>query len=245
MSDPYRESAEFLDIMSRDNWRVIGPRLDKALAPVDPSTGPVVDLGAGTGLGTLTIAAALPGAEILAVEPSPGLRAVLLSRVYDDADLARRVTVLDTDAQHADLPERLAAVVAMNMIGHLDRGERRTLWASLARRLAPSGRIVVNLQPPADPVSLPDTRFCAIPIGRRSYEGWGRAEPTGPDSVTWHMRYRLTEAGVPIRERTVDYPWWILTESALRAETAEAGLTTEPFGRTEERLYVICKQPTP
>jgi predicted O-methyltransferase YrrM len=38
-----------------------------------------VDIGAGGGLGTLVIAKALPRAEIIAVEPSPGLRAVLLS----------------------------------------------------------------------------------------------------------------------------------------------------------------------
>jgi hypothetical protein len=38
-----------------------------------------VDIGAGGGLGTLVIAKALPRAKIIAVEPSPGLRAVLLS----------------------------------------------------------------------------------------------------------------------------------------------------------------------
>jgi predicted O-methyltransferase YrrM len=75
----YRESAEYVDIMSRDAWRELGPLLAEALEGV---AGPVVDLGAGSGLGTLVIAKALPEAEIIAVEPSSGLRAVLLSKVY-------------------------------------------------------------------------------------------------------------------------------------------------------------------
>jgi tRNA1(Val) A37 N6-methylase TrmN6 len=104
----YRESAEYVDIMSRDAWRELGPLLAEALEGV---AGPVVDLGAGSGLGTLVIAKALPEAEIIAVEPSSGLRAVLLSKVYDDPELARRVTVLDTDAQHATLPDGPARAV--------------------------------------------------------------------------------------------------------------------------------------
>jgi predicted O-methyltransferase YrrM len=92
MSDQYRESAEYIDVMSRVAWQELGPLLAGALTTAKPVSGPVVDLGAGTGLGTLVIAKALPEAEIIAVEPSSGLRAVLLSKVYDDPDLARRVT---------------------------------------------------------------------------------------------------------------------------------------------------------
>lgn len=245
MSDPYLESAEFLDVMSRDYWRILGPRLGEVLAAVDPSAGPVVDLGAGTGLGTLTTARAVPQAEILAVEPSPGLRAVLLSRVYGDADLAKRVTVLDADAQHAGLPERVSAVIAMNMIGHLDPGSRRALWTTLAGRLAPGAPIVLNLQPPGSATTLPDTRFCQIPIGRRTYEGWGRAEPAGPDAVTWHMRYRTVDGSAQVAERAVSYHWWIVTEDTLRAETAGAGLTVRALGRTDESLYSVSRSRTP
>jgi SAM-dependent methyltransferase len=237
VNDHYRESAEYIDIMSRDAWRELGPLVTEALA--DPAAGPVVDLGAGSGLGTMVIAKALPHAEIIAVEPSSGLRAVLLSKVYDDPDLARRVTVLDTDAQHATLPERLGAVVAMNMIGHLDRGDRRALWTTLAKRLAPGAPIVLNLQPPGSAIVLPDTRFTEIAIGGRTYEGWGRAEPHGTDAVTWHMRYRVLDDGEPVSERAVDYRWWIVTEDDLRAETAEFGLTVRMVGPTAANLYAM------
>lgn len=239
MNNHYRESAEYIDIMSRDAWRWLGPLLAEALVTADPVAGPVVDFGAGTGLGTLAIAKALPAAEILAVEPSSGLRAVLLSTVYSDADLTRRVTVLDTDVQHAVLPERLGAVAAMNMIGHLDRQDRRALWAVLAERLAPGAPAVLNLQPPGSAIALPDARFTEIAIGRRTYEGWGRAEPDGTDAVIWHMRYRVLENGVPVDERAVDYRWWIVTEDDLRAETVEFDLAVRPVGPTAARLYSI------
>ncbi len=238
MNDQYRESAEYIDIMSRDAWRELAPLLAEAL---EGAAGPVVDLGAGSGLGTLVIAKALPHAEIIAVEPSSGLRAVLLSKVYGDSELARRVTVLDTDAQHATLPDRLGAVTAMNMIGHLDRADRRALWATLAKRLAPRAPIVLNLQPPGSAIAMPDTRFTEIPIGRRTYEGWGRAEPHGADAVTWHMRYRVLENGAPVGERAVDYRWWIVTEDDLRAETAEFGFTVRPIGPTATSLYTMTR----
>lgn len=239
MIDPYRESAEYLDIMSRGAWQELGPLLGEVLAAADPTAGPVADLGVGTGLGTLAIAKALPGAEIIAVEPASGLRAVLLSKVYDDPDLARRVTVLDTDVQHAALPERLGAVTAMNMIGHLDRDDRRALWSMLAKRLTPGAPAVLNLQPPSSAIVLPDTRFCEIPIGRRIYEGWGRAEPRGADAVTWHMRYRVLQDGVLVSERAVDYRWWIVTEDDLHAETAGLGLTVSAVGPHAASMYSV------
>lgn len=240
MNDHYRESAEYIDIMSRDAWQALGPMVAEALATADPTAGPVIDFGAGTGLGTLAIAKALPEAKIIAIEPSPGLRAVLLSKVYSEMDLARRVTVLDTDVQHATLPDRLGAVTAMAMIGHLDREDRRALWTTLAQRLAPGAPIVLNLQPPDSAIALPDTRFTEIPIGRRTYEGWGRVEPHGTDAVTWHMRYRILENGAPVGERAVAYRWWIVTEDDLRAETAEFGLTVRPVGPAAASLYAMA-----
>ena len=54
------------------------PRNYGVLAGADPSAGPMLDLGAGTGLSTVALADAVPDATILAVEPSPALRAAVL-----------------------------------------------------------------------------------------------------------------------------------------------------------------------
>jgi cyclopropane fatty-acyl-phospholipid synthase-like methyltransferase len=154
--------------MSRDAWRALGPVLADALRE---ASGPVIDIGAGSGLATMVAATTLPDAEIVAVEPSPALRAVLLAKLVADPDLARRVTVLDGDVQHAPLPPRFDTVIAMNMIGHLSPADRRDFWELCAQRLAPGGRIVLNLQPPDRPEPMPNAVFNTVVIGQRAYEG--------------------------------------------------------------------------
>lgn len=239
MTGQYANAAEYIDIMSRAAWEYLTPPLASALKAVDPAHGPVVELGAGTGLGTVAIAHAVPDVEIVAVEPSASLRAVLLARLVDDPLLARRVTVLDATVQEADLPERFGGLVAMNMIGHLDSAARHDLWALLARRLVPGAPAIVNLQPPDEPTAVPETDFAAIEVGHRVYEGSGRAEPRDERSVTWHMRYRTSERGVLLGERVVEYAWWTLSPPQLREEVAEQGLGLEVVGPAEMNMFTV------
>jgi hypothetical protein len=180
MFDPYAITAEFYDVLAVPRWATWAPALAHALAGADPSAGPLLDLGAGTGLSTVALADAVPDATILAVEPSPALRAVLLSRVAARPDLQRRITVLPTDLLGAELPARLGGAVAISMLGHLDPGSRASLWLQLAERLAPGAPAVIELQPPARPEAVPDTCYGRNRVGLLDYEGWGRAEPAGP-----------------------------------------------------------------
>ncbi|MEV0611979.1 class I SAM-dependent methyltransferase [Nonomuraea sp. NPDC050404] len=236
MTDEYERSAEFVDVMLAPPWAALGPPLSAALRGI---TGPVVDVGAGGGHGTRVIAEALPEAEIVAVEPSPALRSVLLSRVSESARLRDRVTVLPEHLLEATLPDRLGAVVAMNVLGHFDAAGRQAIWAMLADRLLPGGRAVLNLQPPAEPVAVPETRFADVRIGRRRYEGWGRAEPAGPDSIIWDMTYRTYDGDRPAGEVAAHYRWWVLDERRLKEELGEHGLALSPTGPAEAGMYVI------
>nr|WP_260408635.1 class I SAM-dependent methyltransferase [Planomonospora venezuelensis] len=219
-------------------WPALGPVLAEALREVP---GPVVDVGAGGGHGTRAIANALPDAEIVAVEPSPALRSVLLARVNDDPRLRDRVTVLPEGLLEAELPDRLGALVAMNVIGHFDPAGRNRIWESLAGRLLPGGRAVLNLQPPAEAVAVPEFRAVEVRIGRRVYEGWGRAEPAGPDRLTWHMTYRTHQDGKPVGEVGVSYDWWLLTEERLVGELEVYGLVPSRTGPAEAGMYVIAR----
>lgn len=196
-----------------------------ALRDAAPWPGPVADVGAGTGLGTTVLAAACSAASVLAIEPSPVLRAVLLSRVAADPDLRHRVTVLAADALSAELPDQLGAVIAVNMIGHLPPEDRRKFWRRVAERLAPGAPLVVNLQPPGQVVTVPYSTFGSVRVGRHTYEGGGAAEPTGPDAVTWRMRYRIFDAnGTVLHESSADHRWYVLSTSDLLAELTDAGL---------------------
>ncbi|GGT03983.1 methyltransferase type 12 [Planobispora rosea] len=236
MTDPYERSAEFIDVMMAPHWDAFGPPLTKVLQGFGP--GPIVDLGAGGGLGTMVIAEALPDAEIMAVEPSPALRSVLTARMSERPGLRDRVTVLPGNLLRAALPPGVSGVVAMNVIGHLAPEERRGLW----NLLVPGVRAVLNLQPPAEPVEVPTTRFADLRLGRHRYEGWGRAEPAGPDSVTWHMSYRVYEGEQLVREVTTDYAWRVLGERTLREELREHHLTLTPVGPEDLGMYVVERE---
>ena len=118
-------------MLSQDAWRALRTPVTEAMRHARRDQGPIVDIGAGTGLGTVLAAQAVPDAEVIAVEPSLILRAVLLARLVGDDDLRRRVTVQATDAADMTLPPRLGGVLAMNMIGHLAPDRRRQLRADL------------------------------------------------------------------------------------------------------------------
>ncbi|TDC38632.1 class I SAM-dependent methyltransferase [Micromonospora sp. KC213] len=227
MSDEYAISGEYLHLLSEPAWQALRTPVTKALGgAVGEAT--LLDVGAGTGLGTEVLAAAVPDTDVVAVEPSPVLRAVLLSRMAAQPDLRQRVTVVAADALGADLPARLGAVLAMNMIGHLDPDGRRTFLRRIAERLAPGAPLVLNLQPPAEPTPVPFSVFGTVPVGRHTYEGGGSAEPSGPDTVTWRMRYRVLDAdGTVLHEDHADYRWHVTPAEVLLADLAEAGLTGE------------------
>ncbi len=242
MLDPYERSAEYLDLMIAGTWQSLGPALAEALQQVKAGPGPVVDVGAGTGRGVQVICSALPGDDpVLAVEPSSAMRAVLLARVHDDPELRERVTVLAEDAAHASLPDGLRAMVAMNVLGHLPPAERRALWASASRRLAPGGALIVSVTPPFAPEQVPRTRMASAAVGALHYEGWATAEPSGEDEITWRMDYRVLRDGMPLSEVTVDYRWWVASENRLAEEAAEAGLDMRLVGKPDVGLHLLTR----
>ncbi len=237
--DQYERSAEFIDLMMASYWAGLKPVLTDALQGLPADVGPAVDIGAGGGLGTAVIGRAVPSIDIVAVEPSPALRAVLLSRVNHDPGLRDRVTVIADGFLEAALPTQWGAVVAMNVIGHFSPRQRSEIWALLGQRLDRRGRAVVNLQSPHEPGVVPPFRAAEVRLGRRRYEGWGRAEPAGETGVTWHMTYRVFQDGELVQEVEAAYPWEVLGEQRLRSEVGKHGLTLTPTGPGDLGMYVI------
>jgi methyltransferase family protein len=219
----YAASAEYLHLLSAPMWTALRPRLTAALRGVAPDAGPVLELGPGTGLGTDVLLDAVDN-DLVLVEPSAGLRAVLLARL-GDRGATDRVSVLPCRAGDAPLPDRLAAAVGLHMVGHLAPPDRAALWLDLARRLAPGAPLVLNLQPPPAAVEVPVTPWFGPTLGGLAYEGRGRAEPTGPDSVRWRMDYRTRRGETVLATAVAEYDWWIVTAEVLADELAAAGFT--------------------
>jgi SAM-dependent methyltransferase len=225
--DDYAVAAEHYDLWAADHWRQIGPELAARLEGVDPSAGPVLDVGAGTGVGTVLIADAVPGVQVLAVEPSRAMRVGLVTRLMTRPDLRGRVTVLQTDLAGVDWPAQLAGFVAMAMLGHLEPAARLSLWRDLAAHLAPSAPAVVLLQPPGRPETVPAARHTRARLGQHDYEGWAEAVPVGPHTLRWTMSYRVLRGGQVIDEQQWSSDFHTVNEDDVRTEAGAAGLTVD------------------
>ena len=102
----------------------------------------VLDLGAGTGLLTAVLAAALPGAQLTLLDEAPGMLAQARERF---ADIPDQVTVIEGDLL-GDLPEGPFDVIASGLaIHHLDPGDQARVYASARERLA-AGGVFVNAE---------------------------------------------------------------------------------------------------
>jgi len=226
--DPYEPNAELYDLLGGPLREPQRGALAAALRGAPIKAGPVLDLGAGTGLSTALISAALPDAEIVAVEPSRALRAVLMSRIAGDSALRRAVTVLPFSVEEAQLPARLAGAVALGVIGHFDAAGVDRLLTRLAAALVPGAPFVVELQPPEEPIAVPRSRFARERVGQLVYEGWQQAEPAGPDVLRWTMTFRTLRDGQPIAETVAEHPYRTVGRDELAAVARRAGLQLEP-----------------
>lgn len=244
---PYSPSAEFFDLVAAEHTATASaPAIAALLADADLSTGPVVDIGAGTGLVTEAVARARPDAEIVACEPSVGMRAVLTSRVFSDPDLRSRVTVTADAAPGLDLPDRISAVLLCGVLGHLDAPARALLWRRLNHRLAPGGLVVVELMGFEEPLTLPETRLATATAGRHRYE-WsfgGAPDETEDGVMRLHSTWRVHRDDAPeaVREVHDSYRW---APFGLKDVATESGLTARalPTRPGAPPLAVLTRAP--
>jgi hypothetical protein len=117
--DPYARTAPFYDVMASSFWASLGPAVAGLLVHVDPTAGPVIDHGAGTGRSTVVIADSVMEAEVWAVEPSPSMRWTMTYRKIEGPTvLEEAVNMFDWWTVDVDDPQR---------------GHRRRLDSRLAR----------------------------------------------------------------------------------------------------------------
>ncbi|MFY1632170.1 class I SAM-dependent methyltransferase [Solwaraspora sp. WMMB335] len=229
MRDYYSPVAEFYEMVAARQAASSGPALAAVLAGVDPTAGPVVEIGAGTGRVTEIIAAALPRARIVAVEPSAAMRAVLTSRVATDDTLRRRVTVVDAAAPDLPLPTTISAAVVFGVAGHLEEPARVRLWQRLRHRLAPGGVVVVELMGVRQPREIPPALSIRDSIGRHDYEWWVAGSPAGGDRMRFTTTWRVYRTGQLVREVSDSYDWHTLDSVRL---ARESGMVSRPAAAT-------------
>lgn len=223
--DPYgTATAEFYELLATAHWERTGLELLDLLDGVDPAAGPIVDVGAGTGIGLPYILAAVPDAEIHAIEPSKAMRTALHTRLVLEPSLRGRITVDPRPLAEA-LPERAAAVVLSAVLGHLSDGERSVLWRFVAERMPAGAPVVVELLPPHRPIVVEPTRYASLPVGRFVYEGWQAGEPADERTMRWTMTYRVLDGDTLVAEQAVTSHYRCWSSDDIRHEVEPLGLT--------------------
>jgi len=100
----------------------------------------VVDYGAGTGIYTVAVAAALPRGRLIAVEALPRLAEMLRTKITPD--LSERLEIVETDRNTVPVPDATAdRVVMVDVLHHLY--DQPGALAEVTRLLRPGGLFVV------------------------------------------------------------------------------------------------------
>ncbi len=138
MESDYDARAELHEVHMPPVWERLRSVIGDAFGDIGPD-GVIVDIGAGSGLGAAMVAS-VTGAEIIALEPNPTMRAMLVARL-DTAGVLDRVTVLPDAVPDGleDLPRQVDGIIAAHMLGHLTDATRASLLDWVAASLA-SGR---------------------------------------------------------------------------------------------------------
>jgi uncharacterized protein YceH (UPF0502 family) len=223
--DPYGEAtAEFYDLLATGHWEEFGLQLLDLLSGADPALGPIVDLGAGTGVGMPSLRIAVADARIHAIEPSRAMRTALHTRLSMDAGLRQVTTVDPRSLADAVLPDRACALVASATLGHLSDSERQRLWRFIAERMPPGAPAVIEVLPPERPLQVPPTRYRQLVVGEHVYEGWQEGEPADELHMAWTMTYRVLRGESLVAEYTARSRWRCFSVDDIRAEIAPFGL---------------------
>ena len=225
-ADLYDDLAEFHDLFMKEPWDALRPAVREVVGGLGPDD-VVVDLGAGTGMGTRVIAAE-SAANLVAVEPSRMMRTALVARVAGDQALAERVTVVAgglPDALETCIGEQpVAGFVCAHTLGHLDEATRKATFDWLAANSTPEVAGLVTFTPDVltdGPVV--ERRH----VGRYLYEAHYLETP---EMDTFLSEYVVKDRDRVIRSERFTGPWQSLRADRLAAELAGAGLALTVAG---------------
>jgi SAM-dependent methyltransferase len=183
----------------------------------------VVDYGAGTGLFTVPVAAALTGGRVLAVDEHPALLAYLEEKVAQAGLPEGRVVPVPTTDNSVPLPDGGAdRVLMINVLHHVH--DDPAAMAEVRRLLGPGGRLVVIDFAQMDrPVGPPNDHILSLEQARAAVAGLGLRE------LSVHLpgdvgRYQIAiVAGMPRDAAVADDGAGAGAEPAPRSAVAGGG----------------------
>jgi SAM-dependent methyltransferase len=218
-------SLPFYDLFTEEDGHV--PRIRKDLPPL--LTGvrrSILEIGAGSGLITTSLADWTP-AEIFALEPSAGMRGILLSRLSSQPELLNRVTVLPCDALSVTLDEPVEAVVMINVMYALEPDYRKRLWPVLATALDPGGLLVFTWKDGGPPAPRPLRELGSRQVGRHTYTVLLEILDAVGEAFRARYLHRITAGDKLISEEEITSyayrpPWNVLEHELVTAGFTQA-----------------------
>lgn len=222
LTDSYAVTAEFYDTLHAAAYRLRALR--QLTGPAVAARLGILEVGAGTGIGTIVLGAASTVA-LHAVEPARTMRAQLLARLADiPAEQRERTTVHACAVQHLDLHEFADLAVCINVVPNWDTSQRRAAWQAIAVALVPGGTLVVDC--PLDPASFGEGNVTlpAVRVGMDDYECRETVEECAPNRMRQTFVYRVSRRGVLLREEREVFNLWLLDRASLFEELSEVGL---------------------
>ncbi|WP_446665628.1 class I SAM-dependent methyltransferase [Flexivirga sp. B27] len=168
---------------------------------------PLLDIGSGSGLTTVTLAERFPDTEILAIEPDPAMRSLLMLRVAERDDIRPRTTVLPETIKDAWLPAKCGGALLLNVIYFLGSRSREEFWHRMAEVLVPGAPILVSRSYGGKLSEVVERKLVnSARMGRHEYQRWYESRPVGDGQVEIVNTYRVLRDGEQVREvvTTVD-----------------------------------------
>jgi len=253
--DAYREFAEFYDLYV-GGW--LGD-LPFYLEYARSMKGPVLEIGAGSGRLTLPLVRA--GVELVAVDASPSMLAILKRRLAEEADDVReRVRVVEADARRLAVGEtfKLVMVPFYTFNYFLTSEDQRAALRRVAEHTSEAGIVLIDVFLPlsriehcsTEPVLKVDT--VDTQTGNH-VRGWNRYEVDTESQIeTRRHVFEVTEPDgrVTRKEFTTRRRYFFPYE--LEAVFADNGFEVElifsgydgkpPTAESEELLYVLRRR---
>jgi predicted RNA methylase len=221
--------ADFISLPFYDLFHENGhvPKIRENLPPLLAGVRrSILEIGAGTGLITVSMADWTP-AEIFALEPSDGMRGILLSRLNSRPELLSRVTVLPCDALSVTLDEPVEAVVMINVMYAMEPDYRKRLWPVLASALDTAGLLAFTWRDGGPPAPRPLEELQSRQVGRHTYTILWEVLSTDGESCRARYLHRITEGDKVISEEELTGyayrpPWNVLERELVTAGFTQA-----------------------
>ncbi len=174
-----------------------------------------------------------------ALEPSPEMRALALTKVAAHPEWFDRVTIRPEAFGAAPLPDAIGAAILLGVLGHFTPDERAALFAALAARLPEGGATLMDLQPPARPTRVEPYEVASARIGDLTYHGVTEGWPLDGERMHWRMTCRTCDDDRVLTEESAEYVFRHPDPETIRAELRATGLSLDQIDDTT--FYLIAK----